>query len=246
MRPWHDDDAFWSAVEDVLFPARRRELAEDEARRIVACLGIEPGARILDLCCGVGRHSVQLAKLGFQVTAVDRTESYLKRARASASEEGVEVEFIHEDMRRFRRDEAFDAAVNMFTSFGYFEDPEEDRLVVRNLCGSLRPGGRLMMDLMGKEVLARIFRPRDWHEGDGFIILEERAVSQNWSWIQNRWIVLRGDERRDLSLSHRLYAASELIKLLRDEGFGAARSYGDLAGAPYDHAAKRLVVVAEK
>ena len=76
-------------------------------------------------------------------------------------------------MREFVRPEAFDAAINLFTSFGYFEDPAEDLQVAKNLFHSLKPGGALVMDLVGKEVLSRIFLPRDWQElADGSLFLQ--------------------------------------------------------------------------
>ena len=78
------------------------------------------------------------------------------------------------------------------------------------------------------------------------LVLEERKVRQNWSWIESRWILISGGRRIDLDLSHRLYAASELSLLLRDRGFGEVAVYGDFDGSPYDEKANRLVVVARK
>jgi hypothetical protein len=95
-------------------------------------------------------------------------------------------------------------------------------------------------------VLARIFRPRDWHEQEGLLVLEERKVRQSWSWIESRWTLISDRRRVDLDLSHRLYSASELTFLLRERGFGEAVAYGDLDGSPYDEKADRLVVVACK
>ncbi len=150
-------------------------------------------------------------------------------------------------MRNFCRPEAFDAAINLFTSFGYFEDPAEDRQVIANFFASLKPSGRLLMDMAGKEVLARVFRERDWQEEeDGTLFLEERRITRNWGWIENRWIAIRGERRVEFQLGHRLYSAVELTALLADVGFIDLSVYGSLAGAPYDHTAHRLVVLARK
>lgn len=246
MKTWHEDDAFWREAASVLFSGRRLAAAAEEVDRVVALGEIQPGARILDLCCGVGRHALELARRGCRVTGVDRTAEYLALAREQAAAEGLDVEWVQADMREFVRPQAFDAAINLFTSFGYFEDPADDRRAAENLCRSLVPGGALVMDLLGKEVLARIFRSRDWHEEDGALVLEERRVAQEWGWIENRWILIRGDRRTELQLGHRLYAATELVALLRDVGFAQAKAYGGLDGSPYDHAAKRLVVVARR
>jgi len=245
-RPWHEDDAFWETWGPMMFSERRLSNTPADVDSILSLLGVESGAQILDLCCGPGRHSLELARRGFQVTGVDRTKAYLDRATEQAREEGLDVEFVQEDMRTFCRPDAFDAAINMFTSFGYFEDPEDDRWVVTNVCRSLKAGGVLLMDMHGKETLARIFQPRVWDEQDGVLLLQERHVTDNWSWMENRWIVLSGDKRTEFLFSHRLYSATEIVSLLTGRGFASADVYGSLDGSPYDHTARRLVAVARK
>ena len=243
---WHEKDDFWHTTAEYLFSERRWQAVPAELDHVVKLLELEPGAKVLDLCCGVGRHSLELARRGFRVTGVDRTEAYLEQAERRARAEGLDIQFILEDMRTFCRPDAYDAILNLFTSFGYFEDQEDDRRVTANMYRSLVPGGSLLMDLQGEEVLARIFRENNWSEEDGVLFLEERAVSQNWSWIENRWIIIEDGKRKDLYLSHRLYSATELTGLLVSSGFAHAEAFGDLAANPYDHTAKRLVVVARK
>jgi SAM-dependent methyltransferase len=149
-------------------------------------------------------------------------------------------------MREFCRANAFDAAINLFTSFGYFENPAEDRRVIVNVLKSLKKDGKLVMDMMGKEIIARGFSERDWSEHEGAILLVQRKISKDWTWIDNRQILLRGDKRDEFRVSHRLNSGAELAALLRDCGFHEVHTYGSLAGAPYDHNAERLVVVARK
>ena len=103
--------------------------------------------------------------------------------------EGGRLEFIRKDMRTFSRPAAFNAAITLFTSFGYFEDPEEDRQVVANVYNSLKSDGIFLIDVHGRETLARIFREKDWREENGALILEERKVTKNWSWMEARWIL---------------------------------------------------------
>ncbi len=245
-RPWYDQDVFWETVGPLLFSRRRLEQTPGEVDQIVALLGVGPGARVLDLCCGGGRHSLELARRGFLVTGVDRTRAYLDRAVERARAEGLTVEFVEADMREFCRPESFDGAINFFTSFGYFEDPADDRRVVDNVFRSLKPGGVFLLEMMGKEVLARIFRERDWYEQEGMIVLEERKVTRNWGWMENRWILLKDGQRTDLTVSHRPYSAVELTSLLAGSGFEVTAVHGDVAGSPYDHQARRLVVLARR
>ena len=246
QKPWHEDDHFWETVGPVLFPGQRISDTNTEVDQILALLDVPEGSHILDLCCGIGRHSLELSRRGFKVTGVDRTRSYLNEAGMIAASEGLSVEFLEDDMRTFQRPDMFEAVINIFTSFSYFEDPEEDVRVLRNVFSSLKPGGVFVMEMHGKETLARIFRERDWREENGMLILEERNVSDNWSWMENRWIIIKDNRRTDLKLSHRIYSAAELKSLLIGCGFSDTDVYGSLAGDDYDQNAKRMVIVARK
>ncbi len=198
MTAWYENDDFWETVAPVLFNRERIDLAPQQVDQVIALLRLNSGAGVLDLCCGIGRHALELARRGHVVTGVDRTRAYLKRARAQAAAEDLKIEFIESDARAFRRAGAFDGAINLFTSFGYFEDPAEDLKVAENLHASLKPGARLVVDLIGKENLARRFRERDWHENtDGTLVLEDRKLRNGWDWLENRWILIKGGERKE-------------------------------------------------
>lgn len=185
-KPWHEQDDFWESFAPVLFAQRRWSDAAAEVENLISLLGLQPGLTVLDLCCGVGRYSLELARRGFHVTGVDRTLMYLDQAARQAVTESLSIDFVQEDMRTFCRPDTFDAVVNLFTSFGYFENPAEDHQVALNFYRSLKDGGVLLMEMMGKEVLARIYQERSWHEEDGILWLEERKLSQAWSWIESR------------------------------------------------------------
>ena len=245
-KPWHDQDEFWKAAEGVLFPPERIEGTPAEIDKIIDLLGLKPEQHILDLCCGVGRHSLELARRGYKVTGVDRTKLYLNKAMKQAKAEKLDIEYIDEDMRRFARKESFDIVLNLFTSFSYFEDPNEDFQVLKNIYKSLKKGGLLLLELMGKEILARIFSERDWRRVGDMILLEERKVTRNWTWMVNRWTLLKENKRIELDFSHRTYSAAELDALLKKAGFVHTVIYGDMEGSDYDQHAKRLVVVARK
>lgn len=247
MASWWQEEEFWNSFAPYFFTEERVEGTAAEVEKLVALLGIAPSAKVLDLCCGIGRHSVEFARLGFRVTAVDLTASFLAQAREGAKREKVQVDFVQSDMRDFVRPGAFDAAVNLVTSFGYFEEQADDLKAARNLYESLKPGARLVVEMMGKEILARKFVPRRWEVApDGTLLLMEHRLRSGWEWMEDRCILIKEATRRELNFSYRVYSAAELGAVLRRGGFKAVEFFGSLAGAPYDHEAERLVALATK
>ncbi len=249
MSDWFDDDSLWETLAPFFFQrVRPEEMTAAEAEAFLELLGIEPGAAVIGMPCGTGRHTVELAARGFRVTGVDRTVSYLEAARERAAARSVEIELVRSDMREFRRPDSFDLAVNLFTSFGYFEDPADDVAMLRNIRDSLRPGGRLLIEMAGREPLVKIFQARTWDRipGTDALLLEEHALGDGLGSIENHWIWISGAERREYRFRLRLYSGTELARTLRDAGFARVGLYGDLRGAPYDLNAKRLVAVATR
>jgi SAM-dependent methyltransferase len=242
--PWHERDDFWETIGPLIFTSKTIEAAPQDVEHAIAMMKLEPGARICDLCCGIGRHSLELARRGFEVTSVDRTAHYLDQAKTKASAEGLDIEFVHQDARDFRRPDSFDAVINLFTSFGYFKEPGENIAVLENINASLKPSGKLIMELMGKEVLARIFQERDWWQEDDIILLEERKVGKNWEFIEARWILFKDGQKHEQTFSTMLYSAVELIEMLSRCGFREMETFGGLDGSSYDRNANRLTVLA--
>jgi SAM-dependent methyltransferase len=253
---WHDDDGFWAAMQDWLFDEAREQAATPQVAWIAQLLELRPGAKVLDLPCGTGRHSIAMAKLGMNVTAIDRMASYLdrgrdaeRRARESSPSDawGPAINWIHADMRSANVPPGTVSVVtNLWTSFGYFETWEENAAVLRTIRAALCEGGHLVMELAGKEALALRFQERRWSElPDGRLLLENVQVTENWSRMRTRWILISPEgTRREHVTQLWVYSARELCELLREAGFGECRVFGSLAGEPFDAKAKRLVVVA--
>ena len=246
MKSWHETDEFWESMREKIFPEELWTSAAGEINNLVTLTGITAGAKVLDLCCGPGRHSLELARHGFQVTAVDRTRSFLESARSQAAGKQLDIDFIQDDMRHFCRPETFDAVINLYTSFGYFDDISEDKEVLSRIHTSLKKGGTAVLELMGKEILARIYTERDWYEKDGALFLAERKVAEDWNRMHNRWIILDGSGCREVNFSHRLYSGAELKRQMLDTGFSTVRLYGSLSGTGYDEKATRLVALGVK
>jgi SAM-dependent methyltransferase len=243
---WHQDDEFWREMAPFMFTEEAWDAAPEQVSQALDLMGIEDSARFLDLACGPGRHSLELARRGFQVTGVDRTTEYLDEAHQRADREELYIEFVNEDMRHFSRPNAYDGAWSMFTSFGYFEQPSDNQQVLDNTFRSLKDGGVFLIELMGREVLARIFQARDWREVDGSIVLYDRHVERNWTIMHNNQILIKDDRRLEFTITHWLYSGAELAGMLEESGFKSVELYGNLEGSPYDQTAKRLVAVARK
>jgi len=247
MAEWHENEAFWIDTAPVMFTKERWAQAVEEVAQLSKLMDIAEGASVLDVGCGPGRHALEFAKRGYRVTGVDAIAPYLNEAESKATERNLDVEFVQADMREFRREGAFDAAVNMLTAFGYFDDPADDRRVIDNIFANLKPRGVFVMDFMGKEILARIFRERDWSEHEnGLVLLEERKVGGAWDRVDVRWILLQGETRKEHHFKLRLYSASELVTMFTTAGFVDVCAHGSLEGAPYNQEAQRLVVVGHK
>jgi SAM-dependent methyltransferase len=244
---WHEDESFWDEFYPAMYHEGRWAVAEEEASQISNLLGLSEGDSVLDICCGPGRHSLAFARRGFKAVGVDRTSTYLDMGRELAADEGLEVEFILEDAREYQGEVRYDAAVCLYTSIGYFDTPEEDRRLLEKACQSLKPGGRLLMDLSGKEVLARVFKEQNRTElADGTVFLEERTIEGDWERVHNRWVLVQDEKRIERRFSVRIYSGSGLKAMMLESGFESVNLYGTLDGRPYDFDARRLVAVGRR
>jgi cyclopropane fatty-acyl-phospholipid synthase-like methyltransferase len=248
MTIWHDDDAFWRAMAPRFFSADHWAAAPAEASAAVSLIGLRPGASVLDLACGPGRHSLALARMGLRATGVDRAEEFLAEGRARAAAEGLDIEFVMEDMRRFQRPGAFDSAFSFSTSFGYFEDPDDDIRTARNVLESLKPDGSFLVETMGDATAARDHKPHEEYDIDASTrVVEDRRIVREGTWYEKRRRIIRGGSlAAEFLVGHRLYSDRAIIEMLERSGFCGVRVFGGLDGRPYDARAAMLVAVARK
>jgi len=243
---WFEDETFWRELYPHMFPPERFAAAPGQVDQVLS-LAHSSGGAVLDLCCGPGRHAVEFARRGFSVTGVDRSPFLLERARERAAEAGVTVAWVLEDMRRFERASAFNLVCSLFTSFGYFEREEEDLEVLRHIHQSLKPGGVLVIEMLGKERLARVYQNVVCTESpDGALLLQRHEIRSDWSRIRNEWMLLKDGRYRTFHFEHTIYSGRELKERLLASGFAEVQLFGDLQGAPYGVDAARLVAVARK
>jgi len=245
-KEWFDNDSFWRELYSFLFSAQRFAAATEQVAQALT-LTKPPGKTALDLCCGPGRCSIALAKRGFRVTGVDRTKFLLDKARAKARAARVKIEWVREDMRDFVRPGAFALVLSMFTSFGYFDDRQEDLAVLRNMFRSLQPGGVCLIEVLGKERLAKVFQPTSSTLlPDGAVLIERREILDDWTRIRNEWLLLKNNRVKRFPFQNNVYSGRELGDRLELAGFTSVRLYGSLAGQPYGPDAERLIAVARK
>ncbi len=242
---WFDNSEFWELTYPFMFPDNRIEKAEDDVLFVLRLTGSVSGD-VLDLCCGPGRFSIPLARMGFNVTGVDTTGFLLNIARNRASIENVRVNWVQENMRHFSRPDSFDLILSMFTSFGYFTDHRDNMKVLHNARESLRNGGKLVIELMGKETLASIFNAvTDEETEDGLLLIQRHRIEEGWKRIRNDWLLIDGTSIIGRwKFSHWVYSAFELTDMLIEAGFLDVDIYGNLEGAPYDSQSGRLVAIA--
>lgn len=230
----------------IMFTEEAWQRAEQNCDALVALLGLAPGAKILDLACGPGRFAIPLAKRGYQVVGLDISEVYLKQAYAKAKEQGLNIHLVQGNMRHIPFENEFDAVINLFTSFGYFEREEDHLLVLKEVHKSLKPGGRFLLELMNRDWLIRHFQARDWREYKDFILLEERKLDLERNRIESRWIMLKGQERKEYFLSLRLFALAELLEFFARAGLKALGYYSNLRQEPLSLESNRLVLLGER
>jgi SAM-dependent methyltransferase len=259
LKEWFNDENFWEQFAPVMFDETHWaevSLVADGVTRLARLDLYDPpaqpsalreaGPRILDLCCGFGRITAELARRGFAAVGVDITESYLRTAREDAAYEGLDIEYIREDARVFRRPGFFDAVVNLYISFGYFKEKGDDLKTARNAWDSLKPGGAFIIETLGKEIAVRDFVEAEWFERAGYTVLTEYAPVDSWEGLRNRWILMRDGKRIEKTFTQRLYAATELRDLLREAGFSRVDIYGGWDESPYDNRAEKLIAVGRK
>jgi SAM-dependent methyltransferase len=215
---------------------------------ILEVVGLAPAAAVLDLCCGHGRHSVELAKRGYQVAGLDISELSLELARTTAADAGVLIEFIHGDMRDIPYQAQFDLVINLFTAFGYLESQAEDQKVLEAVAKALKPGGRFFIDTINQAWLMRHFEARGWRAlEDGALMLEDREFDLRTGRNNVTWMMLFPDGRRhDQSHSLRVYTLVEFEAMLTAAGLVLQQAWGSFEGDPYGMDTNRMILLAER
>jgi D-alanine-D-alanine ligase len=195
-----------------------------EVDALVQRSGLDPDSRILDLCCGQGRHVLELARRGFtHVAGLDRSRTLIRLAKSRARKEGLDVRFHEGDARRFRLPrESFDCVAILGNSFGYFEQESDDLDILRACARVLQAGGTLVLDLADGDWLRQHFEPRSWEwiDADHFVC-RERSLAGDGVRLISREVVVHAERGviADQFYAERLYDRLSIERLLRRAGY---------------------------
>lgn len=215
--------------------------------------GVPARGHVLDLACGYGRITLPLAELGYRMIGIDLSTYLLARGRSAADEAGLAIDWREGDMRELPQEwaERFDAVINTYSAFGYFDEPEENQRVLYAVAKVLKPDGIFIIDLNHRDSLVHRYQSTDWFEVDDLLVCTSRQFdaitginTEVWLWTDEQ------GERRSLHFKVHIYTVTELARMLRQAGLEPVAYHGQLASPPdhfpLDPFTSRLVIVARK
>ncbi|MBT2290270.1 methyltransferase domain-containing protein [Paenibacillus albidus] len=238
MSEWYEE----SFGEDYLIVYKHRDFggARREVEQMIGWLNLPSGAKVLDLCCGMGRHSLALAEAGYEVTGVDLSEALLREAR---SQNGAEqVTWIHSDMRELPLAGGFDAVVNLFTSFGYFEEDKDQVKVLREIYRMLKPEGKFIIDFLNPAHVIRHLVPHSTREDGENLIDESRRIKDGYVMKD---IILTSKIDGTPRLYHervKLYPREKFQEMIAEAGLQLKEVHGGYEEESYDAENSRRMI----
>ncbi len=241
--PWYEG-WFGSDAYDLVYDHRDEAEAERLVDLVERDVSPTPNAHIIDVGCGRGRHARIFARRGYRVTGVDLSEEAIAQARSQSRDENLDVTFVQGDMREPVCQGCADGVVNLFTTFGYFDDDAENLKALAAMAAALRPGGWFVQDFLNAPQVVDTFRPSDTRTVDGVTIQQRR-------WLENDRI------NKEITLTHngttktyhesvRLFTLDEMTDMYETVGLDLVDTYGSYDGAPYTPESPRLLLYARK
>ena len=228
---------------------------EDTKRQVTFLideLKLEGGEKILDLACGFGRHSLELARRGFAVTGVDITPAYIQYAKEQAESEGLDARFLCADIREVGFESEFDLVLNMADgAVGYLENDAENRKIFAVVSKALKPGGWHFMDIMNGSYAEKHFPCKLWDAGEMGLTLS------NFEWDDKTRTLIYGQldfeygkalKKPEMTEGNpiRLYTLTEIAEIMSSVGMKVINSYADFTGKPSSDKDIQLMVYSQK
>ncbi len=244
MNEWFEE--WFNTAEYLNVYQHRNEIdAKKLVDLILANVNLPEKAKVLDMACGAGRHSILFAQKGYDVTAVDLSESLLTVARSSAKDFGLNIKFIKSDLRDFKSKENFNLAVNLFTSFGYFENDEENFKVFKIAFDHLFKSGYFVLDYFNKTYVEKNLVSRSIEQIEGGEIIQSRKIENKR--VIKKITISRNGEQKHFMESVRMYEKEELLSALKNLGFDILNIFGDFKGNNFNRdSSQRIIIISQK
>jgi SAM-dependent methyltransferase len=231
-------------------PRRPHSQVKTQIDGVERFMRLEPRSRVLDLGCGSGRRTIELARRGHRVLGVDPDERALAVARASAKGERLHTHFMKADVRAIPYRAEIDAVVSLDGAFGQLPNDRDDLRCLEAARKALKPRGLLLIDTLNKEWLMRHFEPNYWEQGEegkGAVVLDQISFDFERGRLDNRRVIVDAAGKRTPSfVSIRVYALTELKAQLERAGLVYRQCWGGFDGSAYAMDSPRVIVLAER
>ena len=237
---------FSGLVVETIGPMYPESVTRADADFIQKQLSLEPGACLLDVPCGEGRLSLELASRGFRLSGVDLTPPLIEAARSKAIARGLDVSFGVGDMRELAPSSSFDAALCFGNSFGYMNEADNARFL-RAVAGALKPGGRFVLECpLVAETLSTVVVQNSWYRLGEMLFLRQAEFDHHAGRLNVEYTMQRGTQVETKSASYRLYTIRELIALHAESGLRVEVELGSQAGEPFRFGAHGLYLISRR
>lgn len=244
--PWYED-WFNSDGYELVYDQRDLSEAERLADLIEQSIGPTPGADILDIGTGRGRHARVLARRGYRVTGLDLAEKAIKTAQERSKIEGLspeQITFVQGDMRLPHFQERFDGVVNLFTSFGFFEDDADHQRTISAMSAALKTGGWFVQDFLNAPyVRAHLVAESEKNSGSVHV-RQERWIDGEY--VKKRITLTKNGHAHTFVESVHLLTMEDFKHMYTTAGLTVTDCFGDYDGSPHSDESPRLIFVAEK
>lgn len=225
---------------------------EEDARWMINLLqrsiSVNTKSKVLDIACGSGRHSLELARRGFDVTGFDLSKFLINEAKKNlkrSKEKDLKLKFLIKDMRDFNFKNSFEIAVNIFTSFGYFEDDKENFKVIKNVSDSLKKGGYFVFDFINKKYLEKNIVPYSKSRKGIYTVIQNRKIENGF--VKKDIQIKKGNKISEFNEILKLYSVIEFKKVFESYNLKIQNLYGDYFGNKFsENKSQRLIIIAKK
>lgn len=247
----------WFNTQDYLDLYKHRD--KSDARKIVSLISrsvkLPKGAKVLDLACGNGRHSILFASKGFDVLGIDLSPYLIKQAKQKLNTDYFKhknrLKFEIKDMRNIRHKNKFDLVVNLFSSFGYFDTDRENSKVITSIAGSLKKNGFFFFDFLNAARLKKNLVPFDITVRNRNIIVQVREITGGF--VKKNILIFKKKRGSGYPvLNHfyekiKLYSPDDFRKIFEKNGLKIIRTFGDYKGGRFKpNESERLIILAQK